>query len=553
MGKKDAAFDTVLESVGNDGPFQRRFNYMYNVAFALLAVMPCMNMILAMTIPEHWCHVPGRTNYNYTEEEWKEITLPKNINNKGQASYSSCEMYNITDWTNVHPNQNYSTIKCQHGYEFDKTWFELTIPMQENWVCDKEMRVTNSLIIGRIGEMFGALVFGQLGDVIGRKPVFFLSMVLIIVGKIFNLFLTSSYYWYVFGYVVTALPQMSLYQTVLVIGMEISTSDENSHVAMLQGIGWTFGICTMPLLMWWLRNWFDFVLVSSLPFAIFLINNKYMIESPRWLASRGKMKKCEKTLRTIAKVNGATLNDDALEMLKDYSSEPEHVFGMMSLFTSWTLAKNTIMLLICWVVCGLSYFLLYLNVSNMDGNPFLNYLYQGFAELPAYPVGKFATNYIGRRWTACMAFLLALCTTLPLIYTSTDPSLHIFTSIFAAIIKFCVSVSFYVLMVQGVEVYPTCLRQTGVALGVILGNASSILGPYISYLGTTYDVRYPYLFISLMMFSGLVAELLLPETLHQKLPDTLAEAQIFGKSQKFWTFPRKNTYKSEEEKTPQKS
>lgn len=77
MGKKDAAFDTVLESVGNDGPFQRRFNYMYNVAFALLAVMPCMNMILAMTIPEHWCHVPGRTNYNYTEEEWKEITLPK--------------------------------------------------------------------------------------------------------------------------------------------------------------------------------------------------------------------------------------------------------------------------------------------------------------------------------------------------------------------------------------------------------------------------------------------------------------------------------------------
>lgn len=71
------------------------------------------------------------------------------------------------------------------------------------------------------------------------------------------------------------------------------------------------------------------------------------------------------------------------------------------------------------IVCGLSYFLLYLNVSNMDGNPFLNYLYQGLAEIPAYPIGKFATNYIGRKYTGVASFLLAFCATLPLLYTST--------------------------------------------------------------------------------------------------------------------------------------
>lgn len=77
MAKKDAVFDIVLQSIGNYGPFQRRFNYMYNIVFAIFAVLPCMNMILAMTIPQHWCHVPGRTNYNYTIDEWKDITLPK--------------------------------------------------------------------------------------------------------------------------------------------------------------------------------------------------------------------------------------------------------------------------------------------------------------------------------------------------------------------------------------------------------------------------------------------------------------------------------------------
>uniref|UniRef100_A0A6M2E0I3 Putative product n=1 Tax=Xenopsylla cheopis TaxID=163159 RepID=A0A6M2E0I3_XENCH len=197
------------------------------------------------------------------------------------------------------------------------------------------------------------------------------------------------------------------------------------------------------------------------------------------------------------------------------------------------------MLTICSIVCGLSYFLLYLNVSNMDGNPFLNYLYQGLAEIPAYPIGKFATNYIGRKYTGVASFLLAFCATLPLLYTSTDPSLSVLTSFLVAIIKFCESISFYVLTVQGIEIYPTCLRQTGVALGVIMLNISSVLGPYISFLGSTYDVRYPYLFIGLLMFSGLVAELSLPETLHQKLPDTLADAQSFGKKQRFWAFPRK--------------
>jgi len=35
-----------------------------------------------------------------------------------------------------------------------------------------------------------------------------------------------------------------------------------------------------------------------------------------------------------------------------------------------------------------------------------------------------------------------------------------------------------------------------------------------------------------------VSALFLPETLHQKLPETLAEAKIFGADQKFWSLPK---------------
>ena len=33
--------------------------------------------------------------------------------------------------------------------------------------------------------------------------------------------------------------------------------------------------------------------------------------------------------------------------------------------------------------------------------------------------------------------------------------------------------------------------------------------------------------------------LLLPETAHKKLPDTLQEGDDFGRDQKFWSFPQK--------------
>ncbi|XP_026479554.1 solute carrier family 22 member 4-like [Ctenocephalides felis] len=542
MEKKDAIFDRVLDSIGSDGKFQHRFNYLYNVFFAVVAAMPCMNIILAMSVPDHWCHVPGRENTNYTLEEWKRLTLPVSVDTRGLETLSSCEMYNASDWTDSSEVQNSPITECQHGYEYDKTWFDLTVTSQEDWVCDKELRVTNTFVIARIGEMIGAFVFGQLGDTLGRRPVFYMSLVLIITGKVINLFLTRWYSWYSFGALIGALTQMPLFQTVMVIGMEISKSEDNSHIAMLQNVGWTVGICLMPLVMWWLRNWFYFVIATSLPFAMFLISNKYMIESPRWLASRGKMVQCEKMLRRIAKVNGTTLNDDALEMLKIHSSNPEKIYGVMSLFSSWRLARNTIMIVTCWIVGGLSYFLLILNVNNMDGNPFLNYLYQGLVEMPAYIFGKWATNNIGRRWTAVMAFSVAFIVSLPLLHTTLDPELHIYTSVLTVLIKFCISTSFYVMMVQGVEIYPTCLRQTGIALGVLSGNALGVVGPYVVYLGTAYDARYPYLILSLLMLIGLTAQLLSPETLHQKLPETLADAQVFGSDQKFWALPKKNNH-----------
>lgn len=47
--------------------------------------------------------------------------------------------------------------------------------------------------------------------------------------------------------------------------------------------------------------------------------------------------------------------------------------------------------------------------------------------------------------------------------------------------------------------------------------------------------------VAVMMACGGLAGCFLPETLHQKLPDTLADAHIFGAEQKYFSLPKRET------------
>lgn len=50
------------------------------------------------------------------------------------------------------------------------------------------------------------------------------------------------------------------------------------------------------------------------------------------------------------------------------------------------------------------------------------------------------------------------------------------------VVKFWLAITFFVINLQAMETYPTCLRQTGLSIGIIGSNIIGILGPYIVYL-----------------------------------------------------------------------
>lgn len=64
--------------------------------------------------------------------------------------------------------------------------------------------------------------------------------------------------------------------------------------------------------------------------------------------------------------------------------------------------------------------------------------------------------------------------------------------------------------------------------------------------GTVADPRYPYAILSVLCLVGAMCATLMPETLNQKLPETVQDAAHFGRDQKFWSLAQTKTNKEYE-------
>nr|CAD7265567.1 unnamed protein product [Timema shepardi] len=612
---EDAMFETLFTQIGSRGKFQKRFNYLYNMLFVMLVSMPYYNIVMALAVPDHWCHLPGRNGTNYTLDQWKEITLPRFLSLSDHSYSSPVASLVLTDGSQLTSDTQHSGIYsslmaslvltdgsqltsdtqhsgCQFGWEYDKTWYTETAPSRGDWVCDKEIYITNLYSFNRVGDIVGTLVMGQLGDMIGRRPVFFVSLAMLVVGRLVNAFTSDMYYVFMAVTVFTSIPVTALYQTPLIIGIEVSASEERSLIALLQCIGWTAGLCTMPLVFWALSgDWFLFLIISTIPSVFFLFSCNLFPESPRWYAAMGKTSKCVKVLRKIAKVNGKTLPEETLANFKLLNEKKEQAYGIASLCSSWRLAKNTFLISTSWSLGNIMYYILMLNVNTMAGNPFMNFFWQSLVELPGYFLGNYLSEKLGRRWMNSGTFLLMALAHIPIILMINRPDLSWVITCMIVFIKLGVTVSGYAGYLQAMETFPTCVRQTGCALGSLAASIVGTLGPYIILLvskqpvcalietnpigrwkeskewsgfesmnygvhtprlkktlvfvkrfsvGTTTDKRYTYGITALTTLLGAITTSFLPETLNQKLPETLADAAVFGKDQKYWALYQKS-------------
>jgi hypothetical protein len=81
----------------------------------------------------------------------------------------------------------------------------------------------------------------------------------------------------------------------------------------------------------------------------FCLLQSLFTESPRWLASGGKIMQCMEYLQHIATTNKQSLPEGTEDTLQKISEQSKgKVYGPISFFSSARLATNTILVIVCW-------------------------------------------------------------------------------------------------------------------------------------------------------------------------------------------------------------
>ncbi|XP_019873308.2 solute carrier family 22 member 21 isoform X2 [Aethina tumida] len=524
-----AIYDEILLEVNNDGQFQKYYNYKYNIVFVVLASMTYFSYVLMLAVPDVWCAPPEVYKSNYTDNEWKIKHIPWNSD---KNKYESCLMYGF----------NNTTISCQNGFEYDTTWFEETIPSKENWVCEDTMKVTHAFELSRVGEILGTFIFGYMGDKFGRRSVFYISLTTLLLGRL-SMIITSGYYpLFLISLVVGSLFSNNGFQAILIIGFETTKDENRSLMSFVQCTSWTVGICMIPLVYWYFKRWIPVLIIPSVPLIGFYFFRGYMIESPRWLANKGKIDRALKQLKEIRKINKTSLSSELVSNLRSLKKiDEETSSSLLNLFKNKTIAKITIISIFTWACCNLVYVILYLNATNLRGNPYMNFFWQCLAELPGYAIGKYASDFLGRKLSRIFSFALIGVGCLLSTVIVLDSRFTLLVTIIAILMKVAICTCYYCVSLHTLEIYPTNMRQSGSSIGFLAGNAASILAPSVIHLGITMDARIPYVVIMCISFAAAIFTFGLPETLNNKLPETIQEVEEIIKTQKFYTFRQLKT------------
>ncbi|VDN52935.1 unnamed protein product [Dracunculus medinensis] len=99
--------------------------------------------------------------------------------------------------------------------------------------------------------------------------------------------------------------------------------------------------------------------------------------------------------------------------------------------------------------------------------------------------------------------------------------------------KFGIAASFAVIYIFAGELYPTVVRAIGMGMSSMVAGLGLILAPHVVRLGDTLKIL-PLIIMGMASVSAGFTSLLLPETYGASLPQTLQQAEDFGKNERIF-------------------
>jgi len=369
------------------------------------------------------------------------------------------------------------------------------------------------LSAGYVGQLIGAVMFGWVAEKIGRLPTLLITIVLFVSMDVACLFAWSGASMLVFRFfqgIGTGgeVPVASAYIN------EFIGAKKRGRFFLLYELIFPVGLLFAGLAGYFLvpvYGWRALFIVGLVPAVLMIPLRIFMPESPRWLASKGRIEKADKVVSMLereAVKEGKTLPEPVVRPVDPKATAKS---DWRELFQGLYL-KRTLMIWALWITVytinnGLVTWLptLYRQVFKLPLETSL--LYGWFTSAVGVVASLLCALYIdkvGRKRWYTIAFLLA---TVPLvILTALGATTATQVVILAPIAYAILQTIAFSLYLYSAELYPTRLRAVGTGFGSAWLRAGSSIGPVlVGFIVAGVGVRYVFLaFAAIALVGGLV-------------------------------------------------
>lgn len=330
---------------------------------------------------------------------------------------------------------------------------------------------------GLAGMTAGCFLLAPLGDKIGRRPVFILSLLAITTGMLF-VYVTANYPELLICRCITGLGIGGILPNLATIASEFSNQKHRDFNVGAVQAGWPLGailtgLVTAKILP--LYGWkFTYLVSGSFSLVMLVLVIIFLPESPLYLMEKQPKNALKKLNRVLIKIGQQQLTN------LPPSSIPALQFPIRNLFAE----KLKVSTLLLWTGIFLGFLTLYTvlswvpNLAKDTGMQAAMSVYLGTtlnagAFTGVLAMGMFISRF-GIKWVMAVFFSFAF---IAMIVFGNLHLQYFWMFILAFFIGFFVQGGFNAFYPAATRIYPEEIRSTGVGLAMGVGRFGAILGP----------------------------------------------------------------------------
>ncbi|EFP08947.1 hypothetical protein CRE_18080 [Caenorhabditis remanei] len=451
---------------------------------------------------------------------------------------------NLTFASNEEACANYNYCKEQNDMTFERQFYGIT--EQFKLLCEDAKLEKLGTSIQMIGVMLGCLVFGQIGDLYGRKKPMMFCLCMCFIFGIWSALSSDFKKFTIFR---TILCFFNGGQSTISVVYMIENIPKRSRGYISTLISYSPNVILLGILAFFFQEWNRLVLVISFLTVPAIVMLAFLHESPRWLMQKGKVLHAKKVFLAIEKFDGIpeskSLNEIELESFLDNEhdtqiSESNTKVGKQHsfwhLFKTREIMTGTFVIAFTFFATTLINYSIMFNLGAVAGSIYMNSILIG---LLRYSFSLFSglLDYKFERFNRKMCHGICSIVTISIIvaiivFCLTDTASTFSTLIRIGVLLSCAMTSQAIIVasIASNELMPTAIRSISYSTAQLCSRFGIVFAPHVFHLNLYTGIDFPELPYAILLAIGLADffffRFLIPETKNKPLEDFIRKKTV---------------------------